>query len=260
MYCEVASKNGKSTMAGGAGLRLAFFDDEPGAEVYAAATKREQAMIPWAAAKAMVTKSPHLAARISVAVGSLFVPETSSVFRPLGRDADSDQGINPNGAIIDELHVHASRDLLDNIEKAASVRRQPMTWKITTAGESRTSVWWDERSDAIAVLEGRATDDSLFAIVYTLDEGDDPFDEAVWVKANPGLDVSVKVDFLRERAAKAQRSPAAMTSYLRYHMNVPTGAGSKAISIDEWDRNGLEPGIPDGATACPTPTGSATAT
>ena len=248
VYVEVASKNGKSTIAGGAGLRLAFFDDEPGAEVYAAATKREQAMIPWQAAVQMVRRSPSLAARIQVSVGTLSQVSTASVFRPLGRDSDSDQGINPNGAIIDELHVHHDRDLLDNIEKAASVRRQPMIWKITTAGEKRSGVWAEERSDAVAIIEGRATDDSTFAVVYTLDDGDDPFDESVWIKANPGLDVSVQRDFIRERAAKAQRSPGAMTSYLRYHMNVPTAAGSKAIDIREWDANDPPPAIPDGAT------------
>jgi phage terminase large subunit-like protein len=248
VYCEVASKNGKSTMAGGAGLLLAFFDGEPGAEVYSAATKRDQAAISWNAAVQMVKRSPSLGSRISVSVGSLFNVESASFFKPLGRDSDSDQGINPNGAIIDELHVHHDRDLLDNIEKAITVRRQPMIWKVTTAGEKRTGVWAEERADAVAVLENRATDDSLFAIVYTLDEGDDPFDEAVWPKANPGLGVSVQLDTLRERAAKAQRSPGAMTAYLRYNMNIPTAAGSKAISIDEWDRNGLEPSIPDGAT------------
>lgn len=246
-YVEVASKNGKSTIAGGLGLLLAFFDDEPGAEVYSAATKRDQAKIVWDAAAAMRRRSPALSGRISASVGALYVEETSSSFKPLGRDSDSDQGINPNGAIIDELHVHHDRDLLDNIEKASSTRRQPLTLKITTAGERRTSVWWDERSDAVSVLEGRATDDSLFAVVYTLDEGDDPFDETVWPKANPGMGASVQVDFLRERAAKAQRSPAALTAYLRYHMNVPTGAGSKAINIDEWDACDAEPAIPDGA-------------
>jgi phage terminase large subunit-like protein len=235
VYVEVASKNGKSTMAGGAGLRLAFFDGEPGAEVYAAATKRDQAKIPWNAAVAMVRKSPGLHARIQINAGSLSQTATASFFQPLGRDSDSDQGINPNGAIIDELHVHDSRDLLDNIEKAASVRRQPMIWKITTAGVKRESVWWEERSDAIAVLEGRATDDSLFAAVYTLDEGDDPFDESVWVKANPNLDVSVRRDFLRERSAKAQRSPGALAGFLRFHANVPTQQSTKAIDIEAWD-------------------------
>jgi phage terminase large subunit-like protein len=236
VYLEVGSGNGKSTIAGGAGLRLAFFDGEPGGEVYSAATKHQQAKIPWTAAMQMVLKSASLRKRIQINADSLSQISSASFFQPLGRDSDSDQGIRPNGAIIDELHVHDSRDLLDNIEKAGSTRRQPMVWKITTAGVKREGVWWEERSDAIAVLEGRATDDSMFAIVYTLDEGDDPFDEAVWIKANPNLGVSVGLDFLRERAAKAKRSPGALQAYLRFHMNVPTQQSTRAIDIDEWDK------------------------
>ena len=246
IYLECASKQGKSTIAGGAGLLLAFFDGEPGAEVYTAATKRDQAKIPWQAAVQMVRKSPDLRKRIEILAGRLVQESSASFFAPLGRDSDSDQGINPNGAIIDELHVHADRDLLDNIEKAASVRRQPMIWKITTAGVKRESVWADERADAVAILEGRVVDDSTFAIVYTLDEDDDPFDEAVWPKANPNLGVSVQVDFLRERAAKAKRSPGAMGAYMRYHMNVPTQASEKAIDLDEWDANAGEPQLRPG--------------
>jgi len=248
VYLECASKQGKSTIAGGAGILLAFFDGEPGAEVYTAATKRDQAKIPWNAAVQMVRKSASLRKVIQINAGSLSQTNSASLFQPLGRDSDSDQGINPNGAIIDELHVHADRDLLDNIEKAASVRRQPMTWKITTAGVKRESVWWEERQDAVAILEGRATDDATFAIIYTLDEGDDPFDEAVWPKANPNLGVSVQADFLRERAAKALRSPGAMAAYLRFHMNVPTAVSTRAIDIDEWNRNADEPIIPDNVT------------
>jgi phage terminase large subunit-like protein len=235
VYLEVGSGNGKSTIAGGAGLRLAFFDGEPGGEVYSAATKHQQAKIPWTAAMQMVAKSASLRKRIQINADSLSQISSASFFQPLGRDSDSDQGIRPNGAIIDELHVHDSRDLLDNIEKAGSTRRQPMVWKITTAGVKREGVWWEERSDAIAVLEGRATDDSMFAIVYTLDEGDDPFDESVWLKANPNLGVSVGLDFLRERAAKAKRSPGAMAAYLRFHMNVPTQQSTRAIDLTAWD-------------------------
>jgi phage terminase large subunit-like protein len=250
VYVECASKQGKSTMAGGAGLRLAFFDGEPGAEVYAAATKREQAKIPWNAAVEMVRKSPSLQRAIQINAGSLSQTSSASFFKPLGRDSDSDQGINASGAIIDELAYHDARDLLDNIEKSASVRSQPMIWKLTVAGRRRVSVWADERADAVAILEGRATDDSTFAIIYTLDEGDDPFDEAVWPKANPNLGVSVQLDFLRERAAKAQRSPAALTVYLQQHMNVPTQVSTRAIDMAEWDHpdNAAEPVIPDGAT------------
>lgn len=248
VYVECASKQGKSTMAGGAGIRLAFFDGEPGAEVYAAATKRDQAKIPWNAGVQMTRKSPSLRKVIQINAGSLSQTSSASFFKPLGRDSDSDQGINASGAVIDELAFHDNRDLLDNIEKSASTRRQPMIWKITVAGVKRESVWWEERKDAVAILEGRATDDATFAIIYTLDEGDDPFDEAVWPKSNPNLGVSVQLDFLRERAAKAQRSPGALAVYLRQHMNLPAQVSTRAIDIDEWDRNAEPPVIPDGAT------------
>lgn len=255
VYLECASKQGKSTLAAGVGLKLAFFDGEPGAKVYAAATKRDQAKFVWSAARAMVRKSPALLRRIRVGTGRLWQEGTNSIFAPLGRDSDSDQGLNPNGAIIDELHVHDSRDLMDNIEKAASVRRQPQIWKITTAGNRRHGVYVDERRDAVAILERRVEDDSTFAIIYALDRvadgadrDDDPFDESVWTKANPNLGVSVGWDFLRERAAKAKRSPGALSAYLRYHMNLPGDESSKAIAIDVWDAAtyGPDPDDPDG--------------
>jgi phage terminase large subunit-like protein len=236
VYVEVAKKNGKTLLAAGIALILGFFDGEAGAEVYSGATKRDQAKLSWTDAVTMVRKNPGLRARIQVNAGSLSDAGSASFFKPLGQDSDTDQGINVHAAIIDELHVHVDRSLLDNLETAASARRQPVIFKITTAGVKRDSVWAEERADAVAVLEGRATDDSMLALIYTLDEGDDPFDEAVWPKSNPNLGVSVNVDFLRQQAEKAKRSPGALAAYLRFRMNVPTAVSTRAIDIDEWDR------------------------
>jgi phage terminase large subunit-like protein len=247
VYVEVAKKNGKTLMAAGIGLLLAFFDDEPGAEVYFGATKRDQAKIGWSDAVQMVRKNLGLRGRIKIGATALSRQAKAQKCQPLGKDSDTDQGINVHGAIIDELHVHDDRDLIDNLETATSARTQPMIVKITTAGVKRESVWADERADAVAIIEGRATDDSTFAIIYTLDEGDDPFDEAVWPKANPNLGVSVMLETMREQAAKAQRSPAAMGAFLRFRMNIPTAVSTRAISIEEWDANDAEPQIPDGA-------------
>lgn len=240
VYVEVAKKNGKTLLAAVIAILLAFFDNEPGAEVYSGATKRDQAKLSWNAAAAMVRRSPSLRSRIKIVGGmsgavSMVQYETESFFRPLGEDADSDQGINVHGAIIDELHVHKDRRLIDNLETATAARRQPMTVKITTAGVKRESVWAEERADAVSVVEGRADDDSMLVLVYTLDEGDDPLDEAVWPKSNPNLGVSVSVESLREQAAKAARNPGAMGAFLRFRMNVPTSASTRALDIDEWD-------------------------
>ena len=248
VYLEVAKKNGKTLMAAGVGILLAFFDSEPGAEVYSIATKRDQAKLVWNDADRMVQKNPGLSRRIRSYALSLTDQTTASFFRPLGRDSgESEQGVNAQGAIVDELHVLDDRDPIDNIETSMSARRQPMIWKITTAGVKRESVWAEERSDAVSVVEGRATDDSMLVLVYTLDEGDDPFDEAVWLKPNPNLGISINVDTLREQAETAKRSPGKMAPYLRFRMNVPTDVATRAIAIDEWDRNADPPEIPDGA-------------
>ena len=244
LYIEVAKKNGKTLLAAGLALLLAFFDGEPGAEVYSIASKEEQAKISWNDGVQFVAKNQSIGKRVRK-VGKRLVNETTASFwAALGRDSDiGEQGINAHGGIVDELHILDSRDPIDNLETATSSRSQPMIVEITTAGVRRESVWWDERSDAIAVLEGRATDDSVFVLIYTLDEGDDPFDEAVWPKSNPNLNVSVRLDTLREQAAAAQRSPAKLAAYLRFRMNIPTTVGTRALDIDEWDANsGLDEG------------------
>ncbi len=248
VYIEVARKNGKTLMAAGVALLLAFFDNEPGAEVYSIATKRDQAKLVWNDAKRMVQKSPSLASRIHPYALSLTHEASASFFRPLGRDAgDNDIGTNPYAAVVDELHVLEERESIASMETGISARRQPMIWKITTAGVKRESIWAEERADAVSVVEGRATDDTMLVLIYTLDEGDDPFDEAVWPKGNPNLGVSVKLDGLRDSAEKAKRSPGKLAPYLRFRQNIPTAVSTRAISIEEWDANAAEPQIADGA-------------
>jgi len=244
LYLEVARKNGKTLLAAGIAILLAFFDGEAGAEVYSVASKRDQAKLVWSDADQLIKHNPGLASRVGRYALSLVHEPTASVFRPLGRDSDSDTGINAHGGIVDELHALESRDVLTQVETSMSARRQPILAIITTAGKKRESVWADERADAGAIVEGRADDDSVLALIYTLDGydspepgvvPDDPFDEAVWPKANPNLGVSVNIDTLREAAAKARRSPAAWSGYMQFRMNVGQQQSTRAISIDEWD-------------------------
>jgi phage terminase large subunit-like protein len=236
VYVEVAKKNGKTLIAAGVGLRLAFFDDEPGADVYSAATKRDQAKISWNDAHKARNASRDLQKMIKVSISNsvLYDPETGSRFEPLGKDSDTSQGINVHGAIIDELHVHADSDLYDNIETATAARVQPMIFIITTAGVKRDSIWWDVRSDVMAVLEGRAQDDTVFGYIASLDDEDDPWDESNWIKANPNLGHSVHIEQLRETAAQAERSPARQAAFFRFRLNMVSSSSVKAIDMREW--------------------------
>lgn len=252
-YNEVAKKFGKSTIASGVGIFLAFFDGEPGAEVYAAATKRDQAKIVFDEARRMVLRSPGLRQRIQVRTVNLHSLETASKFEPLGADADSVDGLNPHGLIVDELHAHKSRAMLDTLETAMGARRQPLEFIITTSGYDRHSVCWDEREYAVKVIEGVLDDDETFAFIATLDvceacrakgrtapaDGcttcDDWTDERVWPKANPNLEHGTpKLNDMRKLAKEAREKPAAQNAFKRFRTNIWTESYVRWLPPDAW--------------------------
>lgn len=242
-FIEIAKKNGKTLMAAGIGLRLAFFDDEPAAEAYSAATKRDQAKLLWNDGRAMVERSPALKRRLKgweprATVAQLWDPHTASFFKPLSAEAGGEEGINPSALLIDEIHRHTDRALIDMLEQSTGARRQPLVVKITTAGEPGESVWSEEHGYAERVVTGAVDDDATFVYIANLDPGDDPFDEAVWPKANPNYGVSVKPDEMRQRAKEAAESPARRASFERLRLNLRSGSVHKGmVSVDVWNKN-----------------------
>lgn len=238
-YWELARKNGKSTIAAGVGLYLMLADGEPGAEVYSAATKREQARITHQEATRMVKKSPSLKKRVTCFRDNLHVRDTATKFEPLGRDSDSMDGLNVHGAIVDELHAHKSDEVWGVLETATGARRNPMMFAITTAGFNQQSFCFQLRDHVIKVLEGIVQDDATFGIIYTLDDeeiksGTAWADEALWVKANPNLGVSVSIEDLRDKTIKAKSIGSALTHFLTKHLNIWTNAAELWIAPDKW--------------------------
>lgn len=233
-YNELARKNGKSTLAAGVGLKLLVADKEPGAEVYCAATKRDQAKIVWGEARRMVLASPALRSRVSVYRGNLSVESTGSKFEPLGADEDTLDGLNIHGAIIDELHAHKSRAVWDVLETGTGSRRQPLLLAITTAGTDRHSVCRQQHDYAEKVLEGIIDDPTYMPLIYTIDEKDDWQDEACWPKANPNLGISLKISDLRTQAVQAAQLPAKENSFRRLKLNQWTESITRWIGDDKW--------------------------
>jgi phage terminase large subunit-like protein len=234
-YNELPRKNGKTTFAAGVGNYLFIADGEPGAEVYVAATKRDQAKIAHGEATRMVQSSPYLRKLVGVFKNNLHIAETASKFEPLGADEDTMDGLNVHGAIIDELHAHKTRGIWDVLETATGARRQPLTFAITTAGFDRHSICWEQHLYAQKILEGIIEDETYFAFIAGIDEGDDWADEKVWAKANPNIGISVKIDDLRRKAEKAKEIPAAQNAFRRLHLNEWTEQSERWIDMTLWD-------------------------
>lgn len=238
-YVEVARKNGKSSVAAGVGAYLFMADKERGAEVYSAATKRDQAKIIWGEAVRMIKASPAFKKYVTVYKTNLSVEATQSKFEPLSADDNTMDGLNVHGALIDELHAHKTRGTWDVLNTATGARRQPLIFAVTTAGSNRESICYEQHEYGEKVLEGVIEDDTFCPFMCTLDVGDDWTNPAVWVKSNPNLGISVKLASLVEQCAVARSQPAAQNTFMRLRLNCWTQNETKWIPMETWDKANL---------------------
>lgn len=233
-YISVARKNGKSTLAAGVGLYLTCADGEAGAEVYSAATKRDQARITHSEATRMVKASASLGRWVQTFRDNISIVRTGSKYEPLGADADTSDGLNVHGAILDEIHAHKTRNLWDVIETGTGARRQPLLFGITTAGYNRNTICWELDDRAVKILEGALQDDSVFVYIARIDKGDDWKDRSCWIKGNPNLGISVKLDTLLEQCQKARESPAFQNTFRRLRLNEWTQQADRFLDMEHW--------------------------
>jgi phage terminase large subunit-like protein len=236
-YVEIPKKNGKSTLGAGIALYLLAGDDEPGAEVYSAASDREQASIVYREAAAMVRASPSLAKRLRPIDSTKTVTYASRAARyhALSADAPRTEGLNIHGLIFDELHAQRQRALWDALIYGGASRRQPLMLSITTAGYDRNTVCWEEHELARQVLEGSVENTGYFAAIYAAGQEEDWTDPAVWRLANPSYGVTVFEDDFRQQCEEAQASPAKQNGFRRYRLNQWTEQDERWMDLAAWD-------------------------
>jgi phage terminase large subunit-like protein len=218
-YIEVAKKNGKTPWMAGMALYMLLADGEAGAECYTAARTRDQAGISFSDAKTMAKQSRHLAGYLTIEEHRLFVEKTVSILKPLASDKDSMEGKNVHFGLIDEYHVHKDDGVVQSLKSATVNRTQPLIAIITTAGTNPNGPCYNYRKTVINVLRGSLEDDTLFGIVYTLDEGDDHENPELWIKSNPNLDVSVRLDALQREFTQARNRPSELNNFLTKNLN-----------------------------------------
>lgn len=234
-------------MGAGLVLELMVADGEPGAEVYVAATKLDQARIVFAEAERMVRQSPDLREVVKSFKNNLHVPSTFGKAEPLGADSETLDGLNVSGAVVDELHAHPNGDMWDVLETATGSRRQPLLATITTAGHDRQSVCYQFHDYTEKVLLRVIDDDAWHGIIYTLDR--DPQtgvienweNEEVWIKANPNLGVSKRKSDMQDKARKAKQMPARLNVFLQKELNIWTQVAQRWIDPDVWRALNLRP-------------------
>lgn len=237
-WIEVPRKNGKSTLSSGIGLVLLLADREIGAEVYAAAGSLPQAERVFDDAKRMALTSRAVRGRVEVLRGLIRVPRTGGVFRALSKIAETAHGLNVSGAIVDEVHVHKRRDLIDAIETGTGARDQPLVIFITTADEGIEGSIYDEKHTYTRrCADNVVFDPGHYGVIWAAEEGDDPYAEATWRKANPGLGASPSLAYMRREANKARSTPSYFPTFCRLSLNRRMRSSSRWLPLTLWDEN-----------------------
>ncbi|MBG7376440.1 terminase large subunit [Pseudomonas aeruginosa] len=240
-YEEIPRKNGKSARLAARGIYLFAADGESGAEVYSGATTEKQAFEVFRPAWMMAHKLENLRNRFGIELsgnqknpGPMFVMEDMSKFETvIGNPGD---GASPHASLVDEYHEHDTDALVDTMQTGMGAREQPLLSIITTAGSNLGGPCYEKRRDVIRILEEQTIDETIFGIIYTIDE-DDPWDDpASLIKANPNYGVSVFPDFLLAQLQQAKRSASKQNAFRTKHLNQWVGARTVWMNMLAWQR------------------------
>lgn len=240
-YEEEPRKNGKSIRLAARGLYLFCADGEAGAEIYSGATTEKQAYEVFRPAWQMVHKTPELRSRFGIELagnpknpGPIYITDDMSRYETtIGKPGD---GSSPHAALVDEYHEHDTDHMVDAFQTGMGAREQPLLSIITTAGTNLAGPCYQKRRDVIRILEGQVEDETVFGIIFCLDEEDDWSDPESLKKANPNYGVSVFPDFLLAQLAAAKRSASKQNAFRTKHLNQWVGARTIWMNALAWQR------------------------
>jgi phage terminase len=232
-YIQVARKNAKSTVA--AVLANWFLVMEKGQQdIYTAAVSRDQARIVFDDAKQMALLSKPLRKRLTIQQHKMIYLQNNSLMRPLAAKSSTIEGTNPSLAIVDEYHLHADNSVYSALELGQGARPEGLLFAITTAGSNTISACKQHYDYCCQILDGTEKNDSLFALIYELDEESDIDNPENWIKANPNIGKSIPYADFENTIAKARGIPSEWVEMLTKRFNVWCNGQTPWLNLEAW--------------------------
>lgn len=222
---SVSRKQGKTSCISIMAIKALL--EENNAQVIVAANSASQASILFKMAssylKSLGGKVDKLFRRFR---DRIMFDKTDSSMRVVSADASRLDGLNCNFAVVDEISQAPNSDVYDVLESSMGSRQQPLMCCCTTRSNNQSGFYKELEQSGIDVLRGLKQDDSVFCMVYTLDDGDDCEDEKVWKKCSPNLGISVSEDFYRQQITKMKNNPSQTTAIMTKVFNVWTSTSN----------------------------------
>lgn len=206
-YKSMARQNGKTFENGILGTYIAGFSGYRHGKLFTVATKKRQARLAWEEMSKFVGIDPDLGElfRVKDYKSTIEATETHCTIEALSREAGLDDGFRSIFSSIDELHQHKDNKIYKAIYNGTRSLPETLVSMITTRGDQLNSFCKEMDDYAVKVLRGLTTAEDFFIDIYCLDPGDDIWDEANWIKANPFLCLDEeRMETLRQDAQTAR--------------------------------------------------------
>lgn len=243
-WLEMARKNGKSELMAALGLYLLMFDGEWGAEIYGAASDKDQAAQVFDVARDMIYLSPMLSkmrkeGKIEIVDSRkrIVYNPTRSFYRVVAADAAGNLGANPHAILFDEVLAQPNNELWNYLRQGFGVRPQPLLVAATTAGPNRESFAFGEHEFSLKVGADPNQDPKRFVFMAFTDEKSDWKDESQWPEANPGLGDFLDIDKIRDEMVEVVNKGdlAAVNHFKIFRLNQWGTSQNLWLNMAVWD-------------------------
>ncbi|MDD2218286.1 MAG: terminase large subunit [Eubacteriales bacterium] len=188
-YKSKARQNGKTFENGIQGTYIAGFGGYNYGKLFTAATKWAQAKLAWEEIMKFVLIDSDLSELFKVQEYKTLITAlgTNSTIEALSKDRSLDEGFRAIYNSIDEIHQHRDNSIYKALYNGTRSLNETLNSMTTTRGRNLNSFCYEMDAYCLNILNGSVSAEDFFVDIYTLDDGDDPFDEKNWIKSNPLL-------------------------------------------------------------------------
>lgn len=218
-YIQVARKAGKDAFMAAISLYMLIADGENAPEIACLANSREQAKILFDYITNFSKSLDPTGDILKRYRNFVKCPANNGIVKVFSADASKLDGANISSFVVDEFHEAKDRKLYDVMKSSQGMRTQPLGVILTTAGFNLDGPCHDMFELAVQVLAKVKEMDNFFPFIWSLDENDDPWDPANFIKCQPNLGVTVTEEFMIGEAKKAQVDSTALTGVLTKTFN-----------------------------------------
>lgn len=249
-YVQVARQQGKSVLNAILGIKCSNFDNYNYGQIYCTATKADQARIVLKEIIKFINADSDLKELFDIKdyKSEITGKITSTVIRALGRDTHTIDGFRPYLGIVDEYHAHKDNQMYKLLKGGTRKLKQSLISVITTAGFNLNAPCYDLYKYCRRVLRGIDVNERQFIYIAQMDEKDDIWDPANWIKCCPltGKDPEL-VAAMQEDARKAQSMGGAeLRDFLTKALNIwVTNAETAFLDLAEWEKCGSDRDLKD---------------